>query len=174
MGDEGWGMRGTMQCSSRTMYCHPERCTVIPNDVLSSRAKRGIWAPLRTATARASASRCARTRSLASLGMTRASDARLPSGEALNLPSAVPPSPILHPPSPSPALSRNPRHDSRNRTVLPSDDIPERVQVRLQLGDIVLQAPDLVRGIVERLRDGCLRARVAAGGAEQCGARNEE
>jgi len=75
---------------------------------------------------------------------------------------------------PPPVLPRNPRHDSRNRAVLPSDDVPERVQVRLQLGDVALQAPDLVRGIIERLRDGCLRARVAAGDAEQCGARDEE
>jgi len=68
-----------------------------------------------------------------------------------------PPSLIPHPP-----LPRKTRHNSRNRAVLSSDDISERIQISLQLRDVVLQTTNLIGSIVERVCDRSFAARIAA------------
>ena len=83
-----------MQCSSRTMYCHPERCTVVPNDVMSSRAKRGIWASNRS---RVSVT----VRPYRIPGFAR-DDTRIAEHWVCRGLVPVPPSPIPRPPSPIP------------------------------------------------------------------------
>ena len=130
-----------------TMHCHPER-------------KRGIWT-----IARETCLALIESRRTFGRDPSFRSDTRATMRASTRFPRPL----IPHPP-----LPRKTRHNSRNRAVLSSDDISERIQISLQLRDVVLQTTNLVGGIVERVCDGRLAARVATRGSEECDAQEQE
>ena len=69
-------------------------------------------------------------------------------------------------------LSRDVRHfdEPRDDGILLRNDLPERIDVALQLRDVPLDRADLVGGVVELLRDGrlCFRVGAARRERQQC------
>jgi len=57
---------------------------------------------------------------------------------------------------------RHLRQNLRDRAVLLRDHLPERIEIRLQLADVVLQSTDLVRRVVQCLSSRGLRPRIDA------------